>query len=227
MQHVVRSLKPVSTVQDYLLEAMVSGTYGPGAKLPTERALAEKLNVPRSIVRDALSVLESQKRVVRIIGSGTYVSSEPPAGETMRAEAGKVSPSEIMATRMIFEPRLVMLVVANADAADFERMEECNRRAEASDDFIEFERWDAALHQAIAEATHNRLVVSIYGTITASRDLAEWGELKRRSITSERRDVYRTEHREIVAALRARDARRAEAAIAAHLSRVRDNLFGV
>lgn len=225
MQRMVQGLKPAATVQDYLLEAMASGMYGPGAKLPTERALAEKLNVPRSVVRDALSILEAQKRVVRIIGSGTYVSSEPPVSEG--PGSGKASPSEIMATRMIFEPRLALLVAANADAADFERMEECNRRAEASDDFAEFERWDAALHQAIAEATHNRLIVSIYGTITATRDLAEWGELKRRSITAERREIYRAEHREIVAALRARDARRAEAAIAAHLARVRDNLFSV
>ncbi len=111
-----------------------------------------------------------------------------------------------MAARLIVEPRLAQLVAMNANAADFERMEECNRRAEAAEDFEGFEKWDAALHQAIAEATHNRLIIDIYATITAARDHAEWGDLKRMSITKERRDFYRQEHREIVAALRARDA---------------------
>lgn len=227
MQKAAVVTKPVIAVQEFLGAAMLSGAYGPGAKLPTERALAEQLNVPRSAVRDALSVLEAQRRVVRIIGSGTYVAEVENEPALAATNSGDASPYEIMATRMIFEPRLAVLVVANAGAADFDRMEDCNRRAEAAEDFEEFEHWDAALHQAIAEATHNRLIVSIYATITGARDLAEWGDLKRRSITRERRDIYREEHREIVAALRARDARRAEAAIAAHLVRVRDNLFGV
>ncbi|MBS7543645.1 FadR/GntR family transcriptional regulator [Ancylobacter oerskovii] len=224
MDSVLVDRKPASLVQDFLDRAIGSGTYGPGAKLPTERALAEKLGVPRSAVRDVLSVLEAQKKVVRIIGSGTYVAKTPPAGEPARSR--DASPTEIMAARLIVEPRLAQLVVMNATAADFERMEACNREAEAADDFEEFETWDAALHQAIAEATHNRLMVAIYATITAARDHADWGELKRRSITAERRDLYRQEHREIVAALRARDGRAAEAAMTRHLVRVKANLLG-
>jgi DNA-binding FadR family transcriptional regulator len=225
MQKPAGTVKPVTAVHDFLMQAMVSGPYGPGSKLPTERALTQQLGVSRSVVRDALSLLEAQKRVVRVIGSGTYVSTEAPFEPATRQLGRDASPAEIMAARMIFEPRLAFLVVATAGADDFERMSECNRRAEASDDFVEFEAWDAALHQTIADATHNKLIVSIYATITAARDFAEWGDLKRRSITAERRDIYRAEHREIVAALRARDAKRAENAIAAHLTRVRDNLF--
>ena len=226
MQKPASTVKPVTAVHDFLVQAMGSGSYGPGSRLPTERALTQQLGVSRSAVRDALSLLETQQRVVRVIGSGTYVSTEVSAEPVMRKPGRDASPAEIMAARMIFEPRFAVLVVANAGADDFERMSECNHRAEASDDFMEFEFWDAALHQAIADATHNRLIVSMYGTITAARDFAEWGDLKRRSITAERRDIYRAEHREIVAALRARDAKRAEDAIAAHLMRVRDNLLG-
>lgn len=220
--------RPTLLVQDFLDEAIRSGTYGPGAKLPTERALSERLKVPRSAVRDVLSVFVAQQKVVRIMGSGTYVADTMPP---VPAAGGGLSPSdasptEIMAARLIVEPRLAQLVVMNANAADFERMEECNRRAEAADDFEGFEKWDAALHQAIAEATHNRLIIGIYATITAARDHAEWGDLKRMSITAERRDHYRKEHREIVAALRARDARQAEAALTRHLNRVKANLLG-
>lgn len=218
--------RPTLLVQDFLDQAIRSGTYGPGSKLPTERALSERLRVPRSAVRDVLSVFEAQQKVVRIMGSGTYVAETLPASGAVGPALSDASPTEIMAARLIVEPRLAQLVAMNANAADFERMEECNRRAEAAEDFEGFEKWDAALHQAIAEATHNRLIIDIYATITAARDHAEWGDLKRMSITKERRDHYRQEHREIVAALRARDAKQAEAALTRHLNRVKANLLG-
>ncbi len=119
------------------------------------------------------------------------------------------------------------MTVANATVSDFERMELCNRNAEGSESFEAFEHWDSALHQAIAEATHNRLIIGLYTAITRARDQADWGALKRKSLTHERREAYRREHRQIVAALRARDAEKAETALMGHLRRVRQNLLGI
>jgi DNA-binding FadR family transcriptional regulator len=203
---------------------ITSGAYPAGSKLPTERALAEQLKLPRSAVRDALAALEADGSVVRRVGSGTFVAS--PAVASHAVDTGDASPTEIMEGRLLIEPRLAVLVVAHATAADFDRMDECNRRAEQADTFEEFEHWDAELHQAIAEATHNRLLIGVYGAITRARDHTEWGELKRRSLTPERQDTYRDQHRSIVAALRARDGARAEAELLTHLRTVRDNLLG-
>jgi GntR family transcriptional regulator, uxu operon transcriptional repressor len=218
-------------VRQWLLDMLASGRYAAGAKLPTERAVAEQLSVPRSAVRNALAALEAEGLVVRLIGSGTFVakSAASPAHETRPAlvTVDDASPTEIMETRLLVEPRIAALAVANATLADFERMEVCNRNGEASDSFEAFEYWDAALHQSIAEATHNRLIVGLYTAITRARDQADWGELKRRSLNAERRDIYREEHRRIVAALRARDAQTAETALLDHLRRVRQNLLGI
>lgn len=213
-------------VRRCLLDLMASGDYPDGAKLPTERDLAGRLNLPRGAVRDALASLETEGAVVRVVGSGTFVASPVVAPGARPLPLRDVSPAEIMEARMLIEPRLASLAVAQATAADFERMETCNREALASGSLGVFEHWDAALHQAIAEATHNRLVVGLYDAITAAREHADWGELKRRSLTPERREVYREEHRRIVAALRARDAAAAEAEVLAHLKRVRENLLG-
>lgn len=217
--------KQASRVHAFLQQALANGAYSPGARLPTERALSEQIGVPRSAVRDALSVLEARGQVTRIVGSGTYVS-ESATPETEPAAPNEVSPAEIMAARLVVEPRLALLIVTHATASDFERMDACNRNAEAAADFEEFERWDAALHQALAEATHNRLIINIYREVTEARDRTEWGDLKRRSINSVRRETYQADHRVIVAALRARDAALAERAIEAHLKTVRSNLLG-
>jgi GntR family transcriptional regulator, uxu operon transcriptional repressor len=217
-------------VRQWLLDMLASGLYAAGSKLPTERAVAERLAVPRSAVRNALAALEAEGMVVRLIGSGTFVAE--PAGGTSGMHGalltvGDASPTEIMDARLLIEPRIAALAVAHATLSDFERMEVCNRNAENSDDFAAFEHWDAALHQSIAEATHNRLIVGLYTAITRTRDQADWGELKRRSLTAERRNHYREDHRRIVAALRARDAQSAETALLDHLRRVRQNLLGI
>lgn len=219
-------------VRQWLLAMVASGQYAAGSKLPTERAVAERLGVPRSAVRNALAALEAEGVVTRLIGSGTFVAQPNAAAATSQMRpallpAGDASPIEIMEARLLIEPRIAALAVAHATLSDFERMETCNRNAETSDDFEGFEHWDAALHQAIAEATHNRLIVGLYSAITRARDQADWGELKRRSFTAERRDLYREEHRLIVAALRARDAQNAETALLDHLRRVRQNLLGI
>jgi DNA-binding FadR family transcriptional regulator len=105
-------------------------------------------------------------------------------------------------------------------------MEMCLTRAERAATLDEFELWDAALHDALAHATHNRFVVRVLEMVTAGRQQAEWGKLKNRIVTPERRICYQEEHREIVQALRERDAERARAAIVAHLQHARRNLFG-
>ena len=57
-----------------------------------------------------------------------------------------------MEARLAIEPRIAVLAVARATVSDFERMELCNRKGELAESFADFEHWDAALHQAIAES---------------------------------------------------------------------------
>lgn len=228
MVDVTGTTRPDLRVRDFILAGIRSGTYRANAKLPTERALSDQLGVPRSAVRDALAVLESGGAITRIIGSGTYVKEN--AGAASDAAITKTpptaSPAEIMQARLLVEPQLAQLAAFNANQDDLARFDECIREGDAAESFEAFEHWDAALHDAIARSTHNRLVIEIYTMITRARDFVEWGELKRRSLSAERRDHYRREHREIVAALKARDVERAEAALLGHLQRVRDNLLG-
>jgi DNA-binding FadR family transcriptional regulator len=221
------SIRHDQRVRDYIIGGIRSGAWRANGKLPTERALSEQLGVPRSAVRDALAVLESGGAVTRIIGSGTYVREIEPAPAANDVSADPpASPAEIMQARLLLEPQLAQLAAINADQSDFARFDECIRQGDAADGFEAFELWDAALHQAIAASTHNRLVIELYAMITRARDLTEWGELKRRSLSAERREHYRREHHAIVAALQARDATRAEAALLGHLERVRNNLLG-
>lgn len=212
-------------IRQYLVAAIEAGEYSQGARLPTERALCEALSVSRSAVRSALAVLEGEGRIVRVAGSGTYVA-ERGTCEAASDIALMSSPAHIMEARLMIEPRLAHLVCANGTALDFAEMERCTQAGGAAQRVEVFETWDAALHEAIAVATKNPVMIEAYRVVTRARDGSEWGELKQRSLTAERRALYQSDHEAIVEALRRRDARAGEAAMRAHLLRIRENMLG-
>jgi DNA-binding FadR family transcriptional regulator len=213
----------------FLLDELRSGRLHGGDRLPTERALSETWNIGRSVVRRVLSELKEQGLITQVVGSGTYVSVD--AIEKLQAGAAQVtsmetSPAELMEVRVLLEPVVMQLAIRHATPADFMKMDECCTRAEAAQTLEEFERWDGALHQAIAHATHNNFARSMFQLMNSVREQGDWGVLKKRSVTPERRAIYEQEHRDLVAALKARDADAARELMESHLVQVRRNMFG-
>lgn len=218
----------ITVLEKRLAQLLSEPTMLPGTRLPTERALAEDMKVSRSAVRGAMARLEAQGKVLRIIGSGTYVADGAPRPRQAKPNEHKdYSPHEIMEARFLIEPRFAALIVMQANKADIEAIRTSLLEAERATDFVKFEYWDGQFHQMLAEATHNSLIIDLFQIVTQSRDTAEWGELKKGSITAERREIYCQEHTRIIEALQARNARLAEKAIESHLGTVRQNLLGI
>jgi DNA-binding FadR family transcriptional regulator len=225
---------------------------GPGARLPTERQLAADLGASRTSVRRALAVLEAEGRISREVGRGTFLrdarwaragadgdgsASAPADGQPRQQPADAAgqpgpdgssgfAPADVMAIRRMLEPSAMRLVVAWATAADFQEMDRCLAGGEQADGFDAFELWDLALHRCIVAASHSPLLARLYAVIDEARHGHFWGDLKRRAASPERQRVYQADHRELVAALRARDADRAVEAMRTHLARVTSHLFG-
>jgi len=215
-------------LRDTILENLHTRAWRAGHRIPTERALSEEFGLSRSTVRRVLLDFKRKRLITQTVGSGTYVAEQVQQALTELAPApgASVSPAELMSARLVLEPALIELVIGNATAADFARMDECNHRAEAATTLEEFEKWDAALHGAIAEAAHNGFISSVFRLMNEVRSHSEWGVLKRRSATPARRVEYQQEHRALVAALKNRDAERAHALCLAHLVHVRTNMLG-
>lgn len=216
-------------LRDTLLEHLKSGTWRAGHRIPTERALGEQFGLGRSAVRRVLAQLKDAGLITQTVGSGTYVTEQasgllPALGGTPLATT---SPAELMEARMALEPAIVELVVRNATPADFARMTQCCEQAEQATTLDEFEHWDGLLHEVIAEAAHNSFISTVFRLMNQARAQGEWGMLKRKSVTPERRVAYQREHRALVAALRERDLATALAHTREHLLHVRRNLLGL
>ena len=228
--------RPLSTdtafeLRELLLADLRNGRWRPGERLPAERQMMEAFKVGRSTVRRALTQMKGMGLITQAVGSGTYVTPDAllhlpqPPLPSRPAPGTATSPAELMEARLAFEPALVDMVIRNANGADFSVMEHCLRNAENAAGFEQFEHWDGALHRSLAEATHNSIVLTVFNLMSEERERAEWGQLKRQSLTPERRQAYQQEHRALVEALRQRDAGLARKAIHAHLTHVQRNLF--
>jgi len=224
---------PVQALRAELLDGLRTGKWAPGSRLPTERSLCADFGVSRSALRRVLQELRDQGLIVQKVGSGTYVSDTPSGiAPGLVAAAGKLlaipsaSPAGIMEARLLLEPMIVELIVNNATLADFERLEACCARSETADTLEEFEHWDNALHEHLALATHNALFVSVFRLLAEVRNSGEWGFLKKKIVTPERRREYEAEHRRIVEALKHRDADTARREIFEHIVHARTNLLG-
>jgi len=219
---------PVYILKETLLANLRNGQWRAGERIPAERHLSESYGVGRSTVRRVLGQLKDMGLIEQAVGSGTFVTSDfadklPPAQED---ESVNVSPAELMEARLIFEPVLIDLVVRNGTAADFAAMEECCQHGEQAATLEQFEYWDGAFHQRLAAATHNNFVSGVFDLINKVRECGEWGVLKKKSVTPERRRAYQQEHRALVNALKQRDADAAKQVMLEHLTNVRRNLFG-
>lgn len=215
-------------VLDFVSRSLSSGVLVAGQRLPTERELAMQFRVSRTIVRQALTVLEAEQRIVRHVGRGTFVANgSAPAVPEERGGRIDASPSMLIEARCALESMLAEIAVLNATEADLAGIgAACEALGEAESP-LAFERADAAFHRAIAEATHNGLLIAAYDLIASGRQGSEWRKLKqkRHAARPERRPEVMHEHRAILAALTERDADAARLAMLDHLQRVRANLL--
>lgn len=211
---------------DRLREMIDSGDYPPSGRLPPERTLAPRLGVSRGALRAALAQLETEGRVWRHVGRGTFVGQRSELGaERLSPALRMTNPAEVMEVRLIIEPRIASMAALRASPAEIDHLVECLRHGGAAADTATFERWDGELHRTMACAARNSFLLAIFDGINDVRRTELWGRLKEKTVNPERRSQYERQHAELVSLIRDRDAEGAERVMRAHLEMVRDHLL--
>ncbi|MEM9370451.1 MAG: FadR/GntR family transcriptional regulator [Pseudomonadota bacterium] len=197
-----------------------------GERLPPERTLAEKYEVARGTVREALRQLETLRFVERRAGSGTYVTwlDLNDAGaitETTR-------PLELVDARFGLEPQVVRLAIIHATANDLDQAEVHLREMEQCGfDPGAFADADERFHLSLADCAQNPLMRWMMTKMHEVRSHSQWGQMRTLTLTPSMIDIYNEQHRVIVDAIRARDAEAAARAMRAHLNTARQSLVDV
>jgi GntR family transcriptional regulator, transcriptional repressor for pyruvate dehydrogenase complex len=228
-----RAHQRVADVRTFILANIAKGLWKPGDKLPTERELGARFRLARNTLRRGLTELVEERRITRQVGRGTFVAPTEPNGASqltieadLAARILRASPAEVMDLRLMIEPQAIERATARATGDDLDAMQECLKRGHVARSTMEFEHWDAVLHKRIVAAACNTLLATLYDAVNLVRHQAEWGRLKERTLTPERRRIYETQHRRIIETLCDRDPQEAVAALRNHLMTVRRNLLG-
>lgn len=203
---------------------------GPGDRLPAERALSDSLGVSRAELRKALAVMETRGALRRHVGRGTFLARPAaPAGGPGVALAvpdlvRRTSPHEAMMARLALEPELAGLAAIHATPVQLESARALAAGMRAAESWEDYERLDAAFHQALAEASGNALLAELHRVLNAVRVSVVWPRL---AVPAERPpEAYHSfdEHDAILAALDRRDRPGAVEAMRAHLRSTRATL---
>jgi GntR family transcriptional regulator, transcriptional repressor for pyruvate dehydrogenase complex len=197
-------------------------------RLPPERELAETLGLTRTQLRSGMKQLEAEGLIWRHVGRGTFFGPAPTQAAAQPGPAeGSSNPRELMEARIALEPQLARLASTHATADDLIRLDRCLERAIAAPDARLFMTFDADLHLAIAEASHNTLLVDLFRSMNAVRHRVLWGKLDGDFLTPELRKQYDVQHRGVVQAIARHDAAQAENLMRFHLETVERQLMTV
>jgi DNA-binding FadR family transcriptional regulator len=218
----VESQRLYRQIAEQLRSLMAAGEFAPGSRLPAERDLAKQLGVSRPSVREALIALEVEGWVEVRTGSGVYVLDRAGQAATSgtKIPPSEWGPLELIRARRVIEGEIASLAAQQANRAHVKAIREAiDDMKQDADRNVAPLAGDRAFHTAIAAACDNVVLLETVQTFWDARRgplferLGDYFE----TVPSWRMAI--TEHENVLAAIRARDAAAARAAMHAHMDK--------
>lgn len=195
-------------VASQLRERIFSGELAPGSYLD-EPALCAALGISRTPLREALKVLTAEGLLRHEPRRGCFV-----------AEITERDLDEIFPVIALLEGRCAFEAAGNASDAELAALEQLHdklQRAARAKRINEYYAVNYAIHEAIIALADNRWLAQVIGDLRKILKLARQQQLR----APGRLEQSLSEHLAVFAALKARDAEGAEAAMRTHLTRQR------
>lgn len=231
-------LTPIKTKRLYeeiveqIKQLIAGGKLKPGDKLLAERDLAERFQVSRASVREAIRTLEMLGIIDIRPGEGTFIRGTDtddiirPLAMFLAVERNSLL--DMFEMRRIFETATASLAAQRATLEELDQIESMleNMRERLNvQDPEKGEEFDAAFHYAVAEATHNSLLIRLFKTV--SEDFAKANSVARRQLyhdNIQNAQKIIDQHSEILQAIRSGSPQTASDAMLAHLIFAEDEL---
>lgn len=189
----VASSKLYIQIYNQLHDAIVSGRFKVGDKLPSEKELCQVFSVSRVPVREALCALELNGLVDSVQGGGVYVRE---VADTVSDISTDVEPQDIIRVRMLLEPDIAREATLHLDEESRKDLEVIYEKflTESKTGIISKET-DRAFHIALAKASGNALYPRIMTMVLSDMEQELWELILSRTIATKRyQDQNNMEH---------------------------------
>lgn len=152
-----------------LIDYLLSGEIKPGARMPSERALAAELGVGRSAVREALKSLGLLGLIEVRQGDGTYVRKPDSDLLPKVIEWGLLLNEQrtldLVDARQQLEITVADMAAQRRNEADLRAMDKALRAMARRTRTEAFVQADIAFHLAVAEAAHNAVLLDVLNSV--------------------------------------------------------------
>ena len=203
-----RSRPPASdAVCQEIRSRIIGRVYEPGQRL-TEEGLASEFGISRVPVREALRLLVAEGFVSIQPNWGTFVAA-------LSAEEG----AHLLEVRAVLEPLAALRAATHRSPEQLEEMRRLLKegaRAVEAGDRVRTAELNGAFHELLADASGNTALASL---IRQLRNKIDW--IYAADVPTRAGDSWR-EHEDLVDAIEARNAVRAEAIVRLHVDRATD-----
>jgi GntR family transcriptional repressor for pyruvate dehydrogenase complex len=213
----IRKRNISNEVYEQFMNAIASGEWAPGSKIPSENELAATLGVSRVSVRSALHKLTSLGLVESRQGEGTFVCDISGAQYLNNLVPiimlSKPELKHLLEFRMIFDCEMAGLAAMRANTGTVQKLRDnlaCHKRL--GNDMKAAAECDLEFHHIIAQASANPLLVKIYDTL---KDIFLAGLYDIVAVMGTANAFYY--HNRIIDCIEARDSERARAVMREHI----------
>lgn len=210
-----------------LKQRIETGVYQVGEKLPAERFISEEMNVSRTVVREAIIMLEVEGYVEVRKGSGIHVMSNQqkhlvmPSAEIEFAAAG---PFELLQARQLIESNIAEFAATQVTKQDIVQLMEIQEHARQEDRFRD-SQWDLKFHIQVAMATQNTAMATIVEKMWSQRVHNPYWRKLHEHIDEKSIESWCEDHDQILKALMRKDPYAAKLAMWQHLENTKQMLF--
>jgi GntR family transcriptional repressor for pyruvate dehydrogenase complex len=215
---VVASNAAAAVVADHVRQMILSGELRRGQKLPTEREMTQGLGLSRTSVRAGLQLLASKGILVIRHGKGTFVADGPLILDSEQfhflSALHGYSRTDMFEARRSLESTVAGLAAQRATGDDLAAISDAVTGMFVSlSDPLEFLRYDAAFHRAVAAASRNPIMASLVEMVSGMFFEARKGTAHRGRALQ----PVAEKHRLIYTAIRDRDGAAASQHMVEHL----------
>lgn len=218
------SAKPLGEqISERIIQLIIENDWKAGDKLPNEYELADKLDVGRSTIREAIKALVSRNILEIRRGAGTFISekggvADDPLGLTFVKDKYKLA-LDLLEVRFMIEPSIASIAAVKATNEEIEKMSSlCDEIDELILKKQPYLEKDIEFHAAIAKSSKNLVVGNLIPIINSS--IAIFIDITNQKLRTETMET----HREILNAIKNHDANGARDAMFLHLVYNRRNI---